>query len=130
MRFNGGGNSSQGTKFIEKLAKARFAPSNIYLIVGRETSSSAIINAVDFMKNFEIVVVGEGTGGSPNHYGNVKRFVLPESKLVVNYSTQYFKLMEENTSSIIPDIETPLSFREYMQGTDPAMDAIRNHTFK
>lgn len=130
MRFNGGGNSAQGTKFIKKLTKSRFnGAGDFYVIVGRQTFSSAIINTVDFMKNSEAVIVGEGTGGRPNHYGEVKRFVLPESKLVVNYSTKYFTLLEEDVPSISPDIETPIYFGQFMKGTDPAMKAIRNHLF-
>jgi hypothetical protein len=95
--------------------------------VGRQTCSSAIINTVDFLKNTEALIVGEGTGGRPNHFGEVKRFVLPESKLVVNYSTQYFMLTEENLPYIIPDIETQMYFRQYMKGTDPAIQAIRDY---
>ena len=128
LRFNDGGNSSQGTNFIKKLSKLQLQGlGKIYVIVGRETSSAAVINTVDFMKNLEVVVVGEGTGGRPNHYGEVKRFVLPESRLVVNYSTRYFDLLEENVPSIMPDIETPLYFQQYLNGTDPALEAIRNH---
>jgi hypothetical protein len=128
MRFNGGGNSIQGTRFIRKLSKTRFnGNGDIFVIVGRETSSSAIVNTVDFLKNTDALIVGERTGGRPNHYGEVKRFVLPESKLVVNYSTRYFMLMEENLPSIIPDIETPLYFWQYMMGKDPAIQAIQEY---
>lgn len=128
MRFNGGGNSSQGTKFIRKLSKNRFnGNGDIYVIVGRQTFSSAIINTVDFINNTDAIIIGEGTGGRPNHYGEVKRFVLPESKLVVNYSTRYFTLTEEDLPFIAPDIEAPMFFWQFMKGTDPAMNAIRNH---
>ncbi|MEN8229171.1 MAG: hypothetical protein ABFS38_13515 [Bacteroidota bacterium] len=130
MRFNGGGNAAQGTKFIKKLTKSRFnGKGGFYVIVGRQTFSSAIINTVDFMENSDALIVGEGTGGRPNYYGEVKRFVLPESKLVVNYSTKYFTLLEENAPCISPGIETPIHFEQYMKGTDPAMEAIRQHSF-
>ena len=128
MRFNGGGIASQGTEFINKLADTRFkGQGKFYVIVGRETFSSAIINTVDFMKTCRVVVVGEGTSGRPNYYGEVDRFVLPESKLVVNYSTKYIATLEEDEPSITPDIEAPLFFNQFMRGTDPALEAIRNH---
>ena len=128
MRFNDGGNSTQGTKFIKKLGKTRFnGEGDIYVIVGRQTFSAAIINTVDFIKNCDALIVGEGTGGRPNHYGEVKRFVLPESKLVVNYSTKYFKLLEEDATSITPHIKAPISFSQFMEGTDPALKVILNH---
>ena len=115
-------------KFIRKLNKTRFnGNGNFYVIVGRETFSSAIINTLDFTKNNNTIVVGEGTGGRPNHYGEILRFVLPESKLVVNHSTKYFTLLEEDVPTITPHIEAPISFEQFMNGTDPAIEAIRNH---
>ncbi len=128
MRFNSGGNSYQGTKFIEKLSNTKLnGAGKIFVIVGRHTFSSAILNTLDFLKNTDAVIVGEGTGGRPNHYGEVKRFVLPESKLVVSYSSKYFKVIEEDPSSIVPEIEALLYFKDFMNGIDPALEAIRNH---
>ena len=91
------------------------------------TSSSAIINTVDFINSAEVVIIGEETGGRPNHYGEVKRFVLPESRLVVSYSTRYFSLLEENPSTITPEILAPISFQDYLMGRDPAMEAVYSH---
>jgi hypothetical protein len=129
LRFNNGGNSTQGTRFIERLRKTRFGEhGKVYLIVGRETSSEAIINAVDLMKRFDVVVVGENSGGKPNDYGDVRRFVLPRSNLVVNNPTRYYALVEGDPQSIIPDIPAPESFSTYMAGIDPAFEAIRKHS--
>lgn len=128
MRFNMGGNSQQGTKFIKKLSKTKLnGTGKIYLLIGRQTFSSAILNTMDFVKLTDVVLVGEGTGGRPNHYGEVNRFVLPESNLVVSYSTKYFKVLEEDPPSIIPEIEASPSFKDFMNGTDRAMEAIRDH---
>jgi C-terminal processing protease CtpA/Prc len=128
LRFNNGGSSIQGTRFIERVRKTRFGEhGKVYLIVGRETSSEAIINAVDLMKCFDVVVVGENSGGKPNDFGDVRRFVLPRSNLVVNYPTRYYTLVEGDPQSIIPDIPTPESFATYMAGIDPAFEAIRKH---
>lgn len=128
MRFNGGGNALQGTRLIRKLAKTKFRGGGyFYVLVGRNTSSSAIINTVDFINNAEVVIIGEETGGRPNHYGEVNRFVLPESRLVVSYSTEYFFLMEDNPSTITPEILAPISFQDYIMGRDPAMEAVISH---
>lgn len=128
MRFNRGGNSNQGTKFIEKLSKTKLNGSGkIYVVIGRQTFSSAILNTLDFMKLTDAVFVGEGTGGRPNHYGEVKRFVLPESHLVVSYSTKYFKVIEDDPPSIIPEIGALPAYKDFMAGTDRAMEAIRIH---
>ncbi len=128
MRFNSGGNSAQGTNFIKKLCKSiKKGEGSIYVVIGRKTFSSAIINTVDFMNLAEVVTVGEETGGRPNHFGEVKRFVLPESKLVVNYSTKYFSLLEEDVPSLMPQLVAPISFEDYMHGIDSALETIRTH---
>lgn len=128
MRFNSGGNSAQGTAFIKKLCKSmKKGEGAIYVVIGRKTFSSAIINTVDFMNLAEVITVGEGTGGKPNHFGEIKRFVLPESKLVVNHSTKYFTLVEEDVPSILPQLEAPITFEDYMHGIDSALETIRTH---
>ena len=50
MRYNGGGNSSQGTEFVERLAQAlkQHPQVAVYVVLGRDTFSSAILNAMDF----------------------------------------------------------------------------------
>lgn len=126
IRFNKGGYAAQGTEFIRKIIKS--LPKNhgeIYVLVGRATNASAIINVVDFMKNAEVVLVGEDTSGKPNHFGEVNRFVLPESRLIVSYPTRYFSLLEKDPPAIKPDVETPLGFESYSKGIDPAIELIR-----
>jgi hypothetical protein len=79
------------------------------------------------MNRTRVILVGEETSGRPNYFGEVKRFVLPESRLVVSYPTSYFSLLEEDLPALVPDIKTPMDFKQYMTGIDPAMEAVRNH---
>lgn len=126
MRFNGGGNSMQGSDFIKKICKNKaLGEAEIFVLIGRKTFSSAIINTVDFINSAEVLLVGEPSGGKPNHFGEVKRFVLPESKLIVSYSSKYFSLVEGDPTSIVPDVMAPLYFDQYMKGVDPAMEVVR-----
>jgi len=127
IRFNKGGHASQGTEFIRKICKALPKKhGEIFVLVGRATGGSAIINTVDFMKSAEVVLVGEETSGKPRYFGEVNRFVLPESNLIVSYPTRYFDLLDEDLPALVPDLVTPLGFEEYMSGVDPAMEAVRN----
>jgi hypothetical protein len=129
LRFNDGGQPQQGTLFIQKIGKARIkGTGQCYVIVGRETRDAALINAVDFINQTGALVVGECTGGKPNHFGDVKRFVLPESKLVVNYSIRYFTLLEGDPPTLKPGLDAPISFTQYMKGSDPALEAIIAHS--
>ncbi|MFO7670341.1 MAG: hypothetical protein R6W31_11835 [Bacteroidales bacterium] len=131
LRFNSGGNALQGTNFVGKLQKSGIGDrSEIYLMVGRKTFSSAIINAVDVIRAFAPVVVGEDTGGKPNHFGEIKRFVLTTSNLVVTHSTKYFTLMEDDPQTIAPDLQISQTFEGFMKGTDEAMEVIRNHSHR
>lgn len=82
---------------------------------------------MDVIKAFKPLVVGEDSGGKPNHFGEVKRFVLTTSNLVVSYSTKFYTLLEENPPAIIPDLPVSQSYSGFMEGKDEAMEAISNH---
>jgi hypothetical protein len=125
IRFNKGGYAAQGTEFIRKICKSLPKKhGEVYVLVGRATNGSAIINAVDFMQATQVVLVGEQTSGKPNFFGEVDRFVLPESRLIVSYPTRYIALVEEDLPALIPELDAPLYFNAYLQGKDPAMELI------
>lgn len=126
LRFNSGGNSTQGTELIEKMAaiKKINERGKLYVILGRFTFSAAIINAMDFSNKTQAIFVGEETSGKPNHYGEVRSFTLPNSGLNINYSTKYFKRSEKNLKTITPDYIIESSFRDFKEGKDPIYDWI------
>ena len=127
MRYNNGGSSIQGTEFVGRLAK--FLETNptikTYVVIGSATFSSAILNAMDFKRLTNAVFVGEETGGKPNHFGEVKRFQLPTSKIIVKYSTKYFERTEEGVNTLAPDVKIEMSFSDFMKGIDPVYDWIK-----
>ena len=127
MRYNGGGNSAQGTAFIEKLAKFLEANPTIktYVVLGRATFSSAILNAMDFKQLTNTIFVGEETSGKPNHFGEVRGFQLPTSNLSINYSTKYFKVTDEDVNTITPDVKVEMSFDDFTKGIDPVYEWIK-----
>jgi hypothetical protein len=125
LRFNDGGQPDQGNLLIRKIS--RIYPrgkGRCYLIVGRKTEGAALENAVEFTVETGALVFGEPSGGKPNHFSGVNRFVLPESGLVVNYSTRFISLVQGDPPSLQPERETPLSYIQYLSGSDPAMEAI------
>ena len=126
MRFNSGGNSEQGTNFVNKLNKLKHKNKNmqIYVIIGRKTFSSAIINTMDFKQNTNAILLGEETGGKPNHFGEIKSIKLPSSGLELYYSTKYFSFTIENTNTITPDTYLEPTFFDYKSGIDPVFDWI------
>ena len=128
LRFNSGGNAIQGTEFVKKLKKTRVEDkASIYLLLGRRTRAEAITNAMDVIHTFQAVVVGEEPGGKPNQFGEVNRFVLTTSNMIVSYSTKYFQRKQENPNAILPDIPAQETFKAFMEGKDVAFEAVKNH---
>ena len=70
---------------------------NLKIKIGRETFSSALINAYEFKWETNGIIVGEPSGGKPNCYGEILRFTLPNSKFNVSYSTKYYKLIDDDS---------------------------------
>ncbi|MGE5428376.1 MAG: S41 family peptidase [Methylococcaceae bacterium] len=126
IRFNGGGNSALGTELIKRLSAVEKAnkKGKLYVITGRETFSSAIINAMDFKKKTNAILVGEETSGKPNHLGEIKFLKLPSSGVSLAYSTNYFKTTENNLKSIVPDQIIEQSFADFKEGRDPVYEWI------
>ncbi len=127
MRYNGGGVSVLATMFIEKLAKFLEINPQIktYVILGRATFSSAILNTMDFRRLTNAVFVGEETSGKPNAFGEVKDFRLPDSKLLVDYSTKYFKVTDEDVNTITPDVKIEMTFFDFKKGIDPVYEWVK-----
>jgi len=130
VRFNPGGASDFGTRFAEQVAEIAplREPGRVYVIIGRRTFSSAILNALDFKRLLGARFVGEPTSGTANHYGEVKTFTLPSSGAVVSYSTKYFGATEGRLDPLRPDLAAELSFADYAAGIDPALEAIKAAT--
>ena len=97
------------------------------MVTGRKTFSSAVINVMDFLKYTNAILIGESTGGKPNHYGEVKVLELPSSKLQVVYSTKYFKNSGTDMNTIKPRIGIQTSFNDFINGIDPVYEWIKTH---
>ncbi len=126
MRMNGGGNSMVARPIIDgiKRRKSINTRGRLFVIVGRETYSSAILNALEFKNETAATFYGEPTGGKPNHYGEVKFFPLPNSRLFITYSTKYFNRSGEDTPSFVPDVVIRTSFEDLRSCRDPVLEKI------
>lgn len=128
LRFNVGGSSLQGTLFIKKLAQYNSINQRdrLFVVTGKHTFSSGIINVMDFKENTNATFIGEITTGRPNHYGEIKYLTLPSSGLKISYSTKYFDNYKPDTDAFYPDFEIGTSFQDYQKGIDPVFEYIRN----
>lgn len=126
LRYNSGGNSSVFGPMIKELVKLKKEYSfNVYTIIGKNTFSSAIINAVQIKKELGSTLVGSPTGSNVNHYGEVKNFNLKNMPITIRYSTKYFELIKGyEKDSLYPDIYVEQNFVNYLNGVDSEVDMI------
>lgn len=129
LRDNFGGNSTLLDSFIKALSKCEHInrKGRLFVIVGRETFSSALLNAYSLKNKTEAIFIGEPTGGKPNCYGEVERFILKNSGIVITYSTKYYELIEDdNILSFVPDINLEIDICNYIENQDPYLEYILN----
>lgn len=126
LRYNGGGNSSIFEPMIEMLGEMKAEQGfSLYAMVGSGTYSSALMNAVQIKMRAGAIVVGKPTGGSVNAYGEILMMELPNAEVTVTYSTKFFGMIPSyGIESLMPDVEVPTSFDDFMQGVDPEIEYI------
>jgi hypothetical protein len=127
MRQNGGGDLGRGREFVIAPLQQRpafRARGKLFVIVGRQTFSAGMANAVEFRKTMNAIIVGEPTGQRPNSYSENRGFTLPNSHLGVSYSTEFHKLQDADTPGLIPDIVVEPDWASYERGRDTALERI------
>lgn len=133
LRANSGGASFAGTWFARKLGRMKKlrAPGAVFVLVGPRTFSSGMMLAVDLMDKTEAMFAGQPLAESATSWGEVTRFPLPNSGIMIGTSTKLFRYARGKTlnvdehGAIVPDpgfhIET--SFHQYAAGIDPVYEA-------
>jgi hypothetical protein len=126
LRYNGGGNSAIARPLIKGLImRDEFDnEGRLFVVVGRRTFSSAMLNSLDLRDNTGALFVGEETGGKPNHFGEVGFFMLRASGAIVTYSRKHFVRYPTDEPSLSPDIAVDISFSDYRSCRDPVLEAI------
>lgn len=127
LRHNSGGNSSVINPFLESISKlvSTNPEMKVYIVTGRRTFSSGVMAVLDIKNSVSANVIGESTGGSPNCYGEVKVFELPNSRLPINYSIKYFKLTNDGANTITPDVIIEPEIQDYINNRDNIMEYIK-----
>lgn len=97
---------------------------SLFVLIGKNTFSSALLNAMDLKRNYNAILVGEPTSGNVNHYGELGGFALPNSMLVVLYSTKYFENWKGYEGTFIPDVEIEYSIDNFKNGIDEAIEYV------
>jgi hypothetical protein len=133
LRQNGGGDFFEGRRhLIQPLKKypALNQKGQLFVIIGRATFSAAMVNAIDFRKETSAILVGEPIGERPNSYSENDELTLPNSRLVVSYSTRYYKFLEEDAPAVMPDKRIDPNWADFQAGRDPVMEWILSTSSK
>ncbi|MFP4378410.1 MAG: hypothetical protein ACLFP4_15305 [Spirochaetales bacterium] len=133
LRFNGGGNSFPGTRFVNRLSATAVGieRGRLYVMISENTFSSAIMTAVDAMAETEAILVGTPLAAPVDSWGEVRRFALPNSGLVIGHSTRYWDYTSGKSLRLVdgvvrpdPGWEAAWTFDEWVAGYDPALELI------
>jgi hypothetical protein len=128
IRHNNGGDNTNYGPLLDLLTENQTinSPGFLYVIAGRQTFSATINFASDVDAFTQAIFVGEGTGGSPLHYGDPQTVLLPNSGIAVSISsrTHLSPIANDQRLSILPDIPVELKAWQYFKDIDPALEAI------
>lgn len=124
VRNNSGGDSSVIRPLYQVLDQLGDTRGRVVVLIGRGTASSAMLNAIELAGRYGAALIGEATGGKPNSYGEILRFLLPNSQLQVQYSTQFFRLLPNaDPPSLLPDLPVASYAGDYFARADPFLGA-------
>lgn len=128
LRDNGGGNSAIFNPFMRAIKKRADINNkeHLFVIIGRRTFSSAVLNAMDLRNYTNATLIGEPSGGRPNHFGEVKILRLSNVKVDIYYSSNYFKTTKNDTDSIYPDVSIRSSAESYFSARDDCLEYINS----
>jgi len=127
LRYNNGGDYNVGLKYL--IEPLRREPDinrkgHLFVLIGPDTFSAAMSNAAQFRSMTNATLVGQPIGERPNSYQEPREFTLPNSHLVVRYSTQFYKFVEGDANIVSPDKEIIPTWEDYKNGRDPVLEWI------
>jgi hypothetical protein len=120
LRNNGGGDLYVGLVLANALNLADPVDwkSGVYVLADKVTFSAATSNTALFRELLNAQIVGEPTGSNPTGFQDMDTFELPNSKLVVCYSKRLFRIQEEFSEGVQPDIPQTYEWESFSQGND------------
>ena len=134
IRLNGGGNNYLNKPVITGLIQSKKInqKGHLFVITGKATFSAAQNLTNEIERYTEAIFVGEPTSENVNFYGDTKTEILPASKLNVSLSWLWWQNMDPRDKRpwTAPLLATDLSFDNYKNGVDPAMNVIMQYRYE
>jgi hypothetical protein len=132
LRNNRGGNQSLGLPLLHAvIASPQNCAGRLFTIIGRATFSAAMTFSLQMERHTQTLFVGEPTGSKPNHYGDSRKTLLPNSNITLRISSLYWQWSpRDDREWIAPHAEAPPTLEAESAGMDPAMALIESLTGK
>ncbi|MFI4975254.1 MAG: hypothetical protein ACHP84_12005 [Caulobacterales bacterium] len=128
MRQNGGGDYNVGLMFVVGPIQHNVQinrKGHLFVLVGPATFSAAMSNSAHFRQRTAAILVGETIGERPNSYQERRELTLPNSHLVVSYSTRLYQFAPgDPTNEIRPDVPIETGWADYKAGRDPVLQWV------
>lgn len=124
LRRNTGGGWRLTIPLVRALIRTGFdAPGKLIVLTGPTTISAATVFAVELGRWLEPVYMGLPTGSSPNQYGEIVFFELPNSGVRVGYAAALFQTAGYETVDpwIPPDVAIDMTSAEFFARRDPVL---------
>jgi hypothetical protein len=101
-------------------------PGELFVITGRNTLSAGSMLLARMEAGTEAVIVGEPMAGCPTFYGDTTEVPLPYSGLSITVTGMLEVGVdpEDPRSNIELDLVAPLTFDDWVNGRDPALELI------
>lgn len=124
LRYNSGGDFNVTLDVLGGLRGGRLArEGRIFVLVDRETFSAAQMTAYAMRRQGGARLVGEEPGDTLSSWNDTESENLPETGISFSYSTGEPLYGEDRHQSILPDVAAPLTWSDYLEGRDPALEA-------
>jgi hypothetical protein len=128
LRLNRGGDGQLITPVIRSLIQSEGIDrkGRLFAIIGPATFSAAQMFADALEKYTSVTFVGEPTGSKGNAYGDSRTIILPNSGITVRVAIYYWQDWHplDKRYATLPGIPAPLTFNDYVNNIDPALQAI------
>jgi hypothetical protein len=127
LRGNTGGNSRPFEALLGLLNdhKDLARTNRVAGLIDSNVFSSGTLAAARLHELAHVLLVGEPTADPVNQYGNWRTFNLPNSGLVVRYSTSYFDPFPayHGKPYVSPDVQVHPSVADVLAGRDPVLSS-------
>ena len=129
LRLNRGGDGTLIVPLIRAVIQSESVDrkGHLFAIIGPATFSAAQMLADALEKYTKVTFVGEPTGSKGNTYGDSRKITLPNSGITVRAAIYYWQDWHPTSQrdAIVPEVPAPLTFNDYRNNVDPALEAIQ-----